>query len=295
LPAQLQKDTNIDDKQEEAMQEELRIIDERARTKAKRFLTSEGELLEELHVVEEKRVFQAYGYPSLFRYCTDRLRISESYTCAYISIVRKSRQVPELQKAVTEGVLSASQAKRIVGVIEPETAEHWIDFAATKSQRDVEHAVAQTLPEPPPSSRIKRVGGEMSELKLVIPEDLRKKIERLVEVRGGTMLEALDFALKETLHRHDPIEKAKRAKLVQAPQQSLRNGKRVAIPATVKHEVALRDGGQCTFHDAQGRRCPNRKWTEIHHRIPVSRGGLHAAANLSTLCWGHHRMAHPPN
>jgi 5-methylcytosine-specific restriction endonuclease McrA len=106
------------------------------------------------------------------------------------------------------------------------------------------------------------------------------------------MLEALDFALEEALHRHDPIEKAKRAKLLPAPQYSSRNGKRVAIPATVKHEVALRDGGQCTFQDAQGKRCTNRKWTEIHHRVPVSRGGLNAAANLATLCSAHHRMVH---
>jgi hypothetical protein len=274
------------------MDETIKLIDEKAQAKAKQFRTSEGELLEVLHVVDEKKVFHAFGYPSLFQYCVDRLHISDSYTCAYISIVRKSREVPELKKAVTEGVLTASMAKRIVSVIEPETAQHWIGEAATKKQRELEIAVSQALPEPLPSSQIKRVGGEMSELKLVIPENLRKKIERLVEVRGCTMLEALDFALEETLHRHDPIEKAKRAKLLPAPQYSLRNGKRVAIPATVKHEIALRDGGQCTHIDAQGKRCPNRKWTEIHHRVPVRRGGLHAATNLATLCSAHHRMVH---
>src|SRR5271156_1391299 len=77
----------------------------------------------------------------------------------------RSREVPELKKAVEDGVLSVSQAKRIVSVIEPATASEWIERASTQTQRELEKAVSQAFPEPMPSSRMKRVGGEMSEVK----------------------------------------------------------------------------------------------------------------------------------
>ena len=276
------------------MQNEINFLDEKAQAKAKRFLVCEAELLEVLHEVDTKRVFEAFSYPSLFRYCVDRLRLSESYAYAFISVSRKSCEVPELKKAVCDGLLSVSQAKRIVSVIEPGNASQWIEAASTQTQRELEKAVAETQPEPLPSSRIKRVGGEMSEVKLVVPEEMRKKLERLMEVRGGTMLEAFEFALSDTLKRHDPIEKAKRTKsdALPEPQLSLRKAKRVRLPAAMKHEVTHRDEGQCTHQDALGKRCSNRKWVEIHHRVPVSQGGIHCLGNLTTLCSAHHRILH---
>ncbi|HKE14040.1 MAG TPA: HNH endonuclease signature motif containing protein [Kofleriaceae bacterium] len=59
------------------------------------------------------------------------------------------------------------------------------------------------------------------------------------------------------------------------------------IPDPIRREVWERDGGQCTFHDRNGRRCPARERLEFHHVAPFGRGGDHSAANVRLVCTIH--------
>ena len=61
------------------------------------------------------------------------------------------------------------------------------------------------------------------------------------------------------------------------------------IPAAVRREVWQRDGGQCTFVDAQGRRCTERSFLQFEHRIPFAKGGLSNVDNVRLLCRAHNR------
>jgi 5-methylcytosine-specific restriction endonuclease McrA len=63
-------------------------------------------------------------------------------------------------------------------------------------------------------------------------------------------------------------------------------------PASLEHEINLRDGRQCTNQDENGVRCTERCWLEFHHVIPIELGGLDTLENLRTLCWSHHRIIH---
>ena len=63
------------------------------------------------------------------------------------------------------------------------------------------------------------------------------------------------------------------------------------VPAAVRREVAKRDGGQCTFVDAGGRRCQERRFLELDHVQPLGRGGDHSASNVRLLCRGHNAHA----
>jgi hypothetical protein len=67
---------------------------------------------------------------------------------------------------------------------------------------------------------------------------------------------------------------------------------RTPIPARVLHEVQLRDGSQCAHRDLTGHRCAQRRWLQIHHIVPVVRGGGNEPGNLLTLCSAHHQMEH---
>ncbi len=181
-----------------------------------------------------------------------------------------------------------------MSVIEVSNADAWIEKAATKNQRDLEREVASRLPAPAPKERIRPVGGEMSELKLVIPEALRKQIERIQEVRGCSILEAVAFACEETLKRHDPVRKAERNAGKPKKVLSSRKAGRSPTPAPEKHEVTNRDQGQCTWRYVDGTPCESRRWVHLHHRVHVSRAGTNAAGNLTTLCSAHHRIQHSP-
>src|SRR5262245_35833810 len=59
------------------------------------------------------------------------------------------------------------------------------------------------------------------------------------------------------------------------------------IPAKVKREVWLRDGGRCAFVGRNGRRCTERAFLEFHHEEPYAIGGEPTVANISLRCRAH--------
>jgi hypothetical protein len=62
------------------------------------------------------------------------------------------------------------------------------------------------------------------------------------------------------------------------------------IPHAVRREVAARDGEQCSFVSADGRRCQARGRLEFHHKTPYARGGAATADNIQTLCRAHNAL-----
>jgi hypothetical protein len=71
------------------------------------------------------------------------------------------------------------------------------------------------------------------------------------------------------------------------PQQEIANGRHV--PSAVVRAVWERDGRQCTFESADGRRCTERSDLEIDHVIPFARGGKTTVENLRLLCREHNQ------
>jgi hypothetical protein len=257
-------------------------IDQKAVSSSKQYLKAESDLIECLQLVESARVFERLGFPSLFRYCMGRLKLSESCSYALISVARASKKVPELKKAVSSGTLTLSQAKRIVSVIDSTNAADWIQTAASLPQRQLEREAA------------KAKGIEASPLKLVLPDRIRKKLERLMEVRSASVESAIEFAIDEALKKQCPIQKAQRnieKKAVQPSSRPAAQGRK-PIPAFVRHEVVLRDQSQCTFIYPDKKRCENKFWVQMHHLKPVSLGGADTTDNLVTLCAAHHRIHH---
>jgi hypothetical protein len=61
------------------------------------------------------------------------------------------------------------------------------------------------------------------------------------------------------------------------------------IPAAVKCEVWLRDGGRCRFVSASGRRCGTRRYPQFHHVISRANGGKATTGNIELRCGPHNR------
>ncbi len=59
------------------------------------------------------------------------------------------------------------------------------------------------------------------------------------------------------------------------------------IPRPIRRAVWTRDGGQCTFRDSQGRRCPARERLEFHHTVPFGQGGDHSESAITLRCSSH--------
>ena len=163
------------------------------------------------------------------------------------------------------------------------------------------------------------------ELKVGISEATMLNLQRLQDVLSQkhrmdvSLSEAIAFLVEFSIDRLDPVRKAERAmrrserrtssQSEAQPSESpdMSNGevlaqlspsgprvtrKRGKMPSSLVHLVQARDQGQCTHVDANLRHCPNRRWLEIHHLHPVSRGGPDDPENLTLLCSGHHKMTH---
>ena len=68
-------------------------------------------------------------------------------------------------------------------------------------------------------------------------------------------------------------------------QDIILHGSTASIRPSLRRAVLARDDG-CTIDG-----CTSIYRLEVHHIVPRSKGGSHAAENLTTLCWWHHHVA----
>jgi hypothetical protein len=61
------------------------------------------------------------------------------------------------------------------------------------------------------------------------------------------------------------------------------------VPNEVKRVVSRRDGGQCAFVSAAGKRCTERSFLEFHHVQPYAKHGPATVENISLRCRRHNQ------
>lgn len=240
-------------------------IHERALAIAQQYKRVEVELIEILQLVGEHRVYYHYKYNSLFQYAVSALGLSENVAYTFIKVARKSAEVPALKNEIAVGAITVSKAKVICSVLTAENQDQWLQLAKTASKRQVEKRVASVSPKQSVPETAKYVSGNFLELRLGLPEDLMIKIRHAQDLVSQSRQQHVDLA--QTLEvlvdfyveRKDPIKKATRqkarGKLVPGPVNVDGASARQPIPASVRHRVYLRTGGQCTQNDDNGVRC----------------------------------------
>ena len=157
--------------------------------------------------------------------------------------------------------------------------------------------MARVNPKAASPDRVKVVTGEHSELRVGLTGDYEKKLQRVRELTKGDLEETMQKLLDCYLERHCPLEKAKLVVQKKArpkgcflrPKTQVR---RRPIPSGIKHQVMLRDQGQCTFVHPPHGRCSSRRYLDFHHKRPVAQGGGDSVGNLVLLCSGHHQAWH---
>ena len=170
-------------------------------------------------------------------------------------------------------------------------------MAANLSQRNLEIEIAREKPEVKVPESIKPVCENRMALKIGISVELETKLRKIQDLlssqkkRSVTLEEAIEAASDLFLEKKDPKAIAER-KLVAGTVVRLEAPTKRTPNATIRHEMALRDEGQCSQNLPSGTRCPERRWLQRHHVKPFSQGGTTTAQNLVTLCYGHHRREH---
>ena len=143
-------------------------------------------------------------------------------------------------------------------------------------------------------------------LQVTIEQSTHDKLRYAQDLLGhrlpsGNVSEVLDLALDALIRR---LEKTKFAAIGKPRSTDLQPTKprpgppprpgsaacgQRYIPAHVKRVVWKRDQGQCTFVNANGHRCPARRFLEFDHVEPVARGGRATVEAMRLRCRAHNQ------
>ncbi len=270
---------------------------------------SESYLLEVLSVVDDRLFYLECGVSSLYQYCVRLLGLSESVSYALITVIRKSKDVPELKSAIHSGRVTLFKAKKICSVIDQTNFKEWIDLAACETSRVIEKCVAGANPKQLVKESVVYKTGDLLEFKLGVSEEFIEALAQVKDILSQKKSKAVSSevallqVMREFIEKTDPVQKAARAKARRekcASQQVPGTVKKLAtkrapIKKVTLHAVALRDQNQCTFTAIAGSkrlRCDQKRWLDVHHILPIHLGGSDDLGNLTTFCKAHHKMSH---
>jgi hypothetical protein len=270
----------------------MKILHEKAVAAAQTYLKSERDLISLLQEIDRCQGYREYQHKNLYDYARVELKLSDNTAWTLVSISKKSVEVPELKNLLVKEELTISNARMIVPVLTSENQTQWLEAAKTLSKRELEKAIKKEFPEKCVKDRARYVAEERMELKVGISEKLLQKLKRIQDLESkkgaATLEQALEAMADLYLSKNDPLEKAKRAKPF-VPGRESKNPRQ--FPAQIKHAVNQEHQAQCT-HIKNGERCTERRWLDIHHKKPVSKGGETTQQNLTLLCRGHHQLLH---
>jgi hypothetical protein len=278
-------------------------------------------VLVHLGEVEARQLYRPAACSSMFAYCTQVLGMSGDQAYKRIRAARVVRRHPVAGTAVAEGRLHLAAVVLLAPHLTDDNAAELVAEASGKSKAEIEVLLARRAPRPDVPERLERVAqqtelvpgparpdaapaaGEAERrakmaplaparfaLQLTIGEETQEKLLRARallrhQVPSGDLAEVLDRALDALL---DKVEGRKLGKAGSPRAAKACSGTR-SVPREVRRQVVARDGLQCSFVAADGRRCQETGFLEFDHVVPVARGGQASADGVRVLCRSHNQ------
>ncbi len=114
-------------------------------------------LIAHLAELDERRLYLAEGYSSLFTYCTQELHLSEHAAYGRIEAARIIRKFPVILEMLEQGSMNLTTVCLLVGHLTPDNHREVLDAARHKSKRQVEELLAHLHPQPLVPSSIRKL------------------------------------------------------------------------------------------------------------------------------------------
>ena len=276
-------------------------------------------VIEHLMAIEDRDVHLKAACDSMWSFCIKRMKMSEGEASRRLNAVRLVRRFPTLLARIGRGEIHLSALKLAGPHLDESNAEQIFDAMTFKTKSEVREVLARLFPRPDVPSLELEVPGTlpMSEGRDIPDVSSGKKVTARIEplsstsylvqltmtkegyatyqrakqlmshrVPDGDPVKIIEAALKELVTK---LEKERLGK-TSRPCTKQRPTKPGTIARATRREVFDRDGFQCTYVDAQGRRCECKKRLELDHIVPRARGGSDEASNLRVRCRPHNRM-----
>src|SRR5437867_5875760 len=102
-------------------------------------------------------VYAAQGYGSLFRYCTQALRLSEDAACNRIEAARACRRFPVILDLLASGAMNLTSVRLLGRHLTPENHQAILAKANRRSRQQIEALVAELAPQPDVPSLVRKL------------------------------------------------------------------------------------------------------------------------------------------
>ena len=281
------------------------------------------EILNYLKELDERRLYLARGYPSLFAFITEELKYSESAAQRRIVAMRLIREVPEVEEKIERGEMSLAVAsqlgtffkqegqKRREQKSQPITRNEKLALLNTlqgTSRRECERKLAALAPETILPKEIARpITEEKTLIQFTAGKALMSKIGKLKNLlshqdKTGTLEELFEKLTDLALEKLDPERREHRRQQRESKTSNPKTNpippaevKSRYIPQALRDKVWLGDQGRCQHRDPRtGKICGSRQWLEFDHRWPFALGGKNSEENLQLKCRNHNQFRTEP-
>jgi len=116
-----------------------------------------GDLLAHLAELEERRLHLQLGFPSLFAYCVEALRLSEGAAGRRVAAARVCRRFSEAFELVARGELHLSALCGLAPHLNSQNASELFTACCRKTRRHVDELLAARFPRPDVREQIRRL------------------------------------------------------------------------------------------------------------------------------------------
>ena len=125
---------------------------------ARRERTTSAELVAHLAALaSQPGLYASQGYGSLFKYCTEALRLSEDAACNRIEAAKACRRFPVLLDHLASGSMTLTSIRMLSPHLTPENHGAVFDMAKGRTRREIEALVAELAPRPDVATSVRKL------------------------------------------------------------------------------------------------------------------------------------------
>lgn len=249
----------------------------------KKFVHREREsitpILYHLREIERRKLYSDLRYSSLFKYCVEELKYSDSSAQRRIVAARLIEEIPEIETQLENGTLSLTnisimnQHYKEAG---PEAKKQVLEKIQGLTKRECEKKLFEMTGKVEPSNEgRRRLSKDKVQVNLVITNETFELLEKVRAMMG------VDLSSDELIRNLSTlaIEKIEKEKFKQTSGRGSLSPAKVgrAVPAAVKREVYKRDL-VCA-------NCGGVHQLNYDHRQPYAYGGTSGIENIRLLCF----------
>jgi hypothetical protein len=127
----------------------------------KRLLRAErraaAEIVVHLAEIEIRKIHLAAGFPSLYAYCVEELRLNEYEALNRIEVARAGRAYPRIFDMLADGSLTLTAVQLLARKLTPENHEALLSAAAGRTKNEVQELLARHFPRPDVPATVRKL------------------------------------------------------------------------------------------------------------------------------------------